>query len=308
MIGASRLSWNARPLRTLEAVARLGSVSAAAVELGYTQSAASQQLAALEREAGVSLIERGVRPLRPTPAGALVLGHARAVLEGFVAMESVLGEIHGVARGAVRLAAFGSALASVVPPVLSEFAAQRPGVEIEIAVAEPDAAMAALRAGAADLAVMHRTAEPPPDDGLRHRPLMRDPLLVVLPAKHPLARRRRVPLRALDGVPLVAPSAERAGRPHRLLVDRLLRGAGVEPRVAYEVDDLASAQALARAGLAAVLMHRLTIPDPSPGLALRPLADAAEGDRTIEVATLAARRWPPADALAALLVERLADP
>ena len=80
------------------------------------------------------------------------------------------------------------------------------------------------------------------------------------------------------------------------------------PRVAYEVDDLPAAQAMARAGLAAVLMHRMTVPDPAPGLALRPIVDAAEGDRAIDVCTLAARRWPPADALADLLVERLAAP
>lgn len=307
MIGQPRLSWSARPLRTLEAIARLGSVSAAAEELGYTQSAASQQLAAFEREAGLTLVDRGARPLRLTEAGELILRHAEGVLSGFTGMESVLAELHGLAQGGVRLVAFASALASVVPPAVAEFTRRHPEVAVDVALAEPIAAASALRAGAGDLAIMYRM-EAAPDDGLRRRILFRDPLNVVLPEGHPLAARKQIRFADLDGLPMVAPAADRAGRPHRVLIERLFAGADVTPRIAYEIDDFAGAQAMARAGLAVVLMHGLTVPDPHPGIILRSLAHGDEGTRTIEVATLEGRRWPPADTLADLIVEWFAQP
>lgn len=303
---ATRLSWNGRPLRALEAIARLGSVSAAAAELGYTQSAASQQLAALEREAGLTLVDRGARPLRLTEAGRVMLRHAQDVLAGFVAMESVLAELHGLGSGGVRLVAFGSALASVVPPVLAEFGRRHPGPAVDVVVAEPAAAEAALRAGAADLAVVYRMGDATPRDGLTRRPLLRDPLMVVMPEGHRLAGDERIAIEALAGVPLVAPSADRAGRPHRLLIERLFAASGATPRIGYEIDDLAGARAMARSGLAVVLMHGLTVPESHPGLVLRPVDDGGEGTRSIEVARLEGRRWPPADALADLLIEHLA--
>ena len=301
--GSPRLSWNARPLRTLEAVGRLGSVSAAATELRYTQSAASQQLAALEREAGLSLVDRGARPLQLTEAGEILLGHARDVLAGFVAMESALLELHGMAAGTLRLAAFTSALATFVPPAIAEFTRLHPDIAVEVAAEESPAAIAALHAGAADLALLFRTDPMPQVDGLRRRTLFEDPLYVVLPEQHPLARRDRVRLAELAGLALVAPRLDRPARVHRELVETLFAAAGITPRIAYEVDDLPAAQALARAGLAVVLMHGLTIPNTHPGIAVRPLVGAEAGTRMIEIASLDRRRWPPADAMTNILIK-----
>jgi molybdate transport repressor ModE-like protein len=299
-----RLSWNARPLRTLEAIARLGSVSAAADELGYTQSAASQQLAALEREAGLALVERGARPLRLTQGGEVLLKHAQDVLAGFVAIESSLVELHGLATGTLRLAAFTSSLATFIPPAIAELTRQHPDIAVEITAAEPPVAIASLRAGAADLAVLYRTGPTPPDDRLKRQRLLDDALQVVLPEQHPLARREQIQLAELAGVPIVAPRADRAARGHRSLVEELFVASGITPSIAYEVDDLRAAQAFARAGLAVVLMHGLTIPELHPGIAVRRLVDAATGTRTVEVATLGGRHWPPADAMTELLIER----
>lgn len=304
MLSPPRLSWNARPLRALEAIARLGSVSAAAEELRYTQSAASQQLAALEREAGVTLVERGARPLRLTEGGETVLRHAQAVLAGFVAIESALVELHGLATGRLRLAAFASSLATFIPPAIAELNGRHPGIGVEVTVLEPPDATSALRAGAADLAILHRTGPASPNDGLRRRTLCHDPLCLVLPDGHPLAARDPLPLGEFARVPIVVPRADGPARAHRQLVEQLFAAVGISPCVAYEVDDLRAAQALARAGLAVVLMHDLTIPQPHPGLEVRSLANVEEGTRTIEIASLDGRHWPPAQAMADLLLQQ----
>jgi DNA-binding transcriptional LysR family regulator len=89
---------------------------------------------------------------------------------------------------------------------------------------------------------------------------------------------------------------------HRELVETLFAAAGITPRIAYEVDDLPAAQALARAGLAVVLMHGLTIPSTHPGITVRPLVSAEAGTRVIEIASLERRRWPPADAMTNILI------
>lgn len=301
-----RLSWNARPLRTLEAIARLGSVSAAAAELGYTQSAASQQLATLEREAGVTLIERGTRPLRPTEAGGAVLAHARSILAGFVSMEAALADIHGLAAGRLRVAGFASALATFMPPAAARFASAHPGVSVALSVADPSRAVDALRAGAVDLAVVHRDAAggEPEVPGLRRVPLFADRLRAVLPRAHPLAAHAELRLADLGATPLLLPSHERGGGGHRRAMESLLRGAGVEPLVAHEVDDLRAAQAMVAAGLGVSLMHQMTLPEPPlPGLAVRGIADAGAGARWADATTLAGRRMPAAEAFTAVLRE-----
>jgi hypothetical protein len=94
-----------------------------------------------------------------------------------------------------------------------------------------------------------------------------------------LAALEEVSIDGLAGLPMVMPRADRAARSHRVLVERLLAAAGVAPRIAYEVDDLPAAQALARAELAVVLMHELTIPASHPGIAVRPLRGGEEGTR-----------------------------
>jgi DNA-binding transcriptional LysR family regulator len=185
-------------------------ISAAAEELGFTQSAASQQLAAFEREAGLTLVDRGARPLRLTEAGGLILRHAQGVLGGFTGMESAIAELHGLAQGGVRLVAFASALASVVPPAVAEFARRHPDVAVDIALAEPIAAASALRAGAGDLAIMYRM-EAAPDDGLRRRILFRDPLNLVLPEDHQLAATQADPVRRSRRYP----DGGARGRPRR---------------------------------------------------------------------------------------------
>src|SRR5881398_812089 len=117
-------------LRVLREVAQHGSFSAAGEALGYTQSAVSQQIAALEREAGSTLVERNARGVRLTGAGQALVEHADAILARLSDAEAELEAIAGLRGGRLRLAAFPSAGASIMPPAIARFRAQHPGVEL----------------------------------------------------------------------------------------------------------------------------------------------------------------------------------
>src|SRR3954451_20663797 len=121
-----------RRLRVLREVAGQGSFSAAAEALSYTQSAVSQQIAALEREAGARLVERSARGVRLTDAGRVLVGHADAVLARLADAEQELEAISGVRGGRLRLAAFPSACATLMPLLVARFRERHPGVELSL--------------------------------------------------------------------------------------------------------------------------------------------------------------------------------
>jgi DNA-binding transcriptional LysR family regulator len=303
------MSFDLHRSRTFVSVVRHGSISAAADALGFTQSAVSQQLSTLERDVGLSLVDRARRPLRPTPAGADLLPAVEALLGQSATLDSAVADLRGLRRGRVDLVAFASALASLLPPVVGAFRAAHPGVEVGVAEAETDAALAALRAGAADVALVHLMPGQNIDDagGLVRVVLGDDPLHAVLPAAHPLAARSAVPLEELAAEPLVVPHREGRAGPFRTLVEELVAETGAELRVAYEVDDLQAAQAFAAAGLGAVLMHGLALRAGPEGVTVRPLA-TGRGARRVEAIRVAGRRVPAArplwDALARVEIGR----
>ena len=125
-----------RRLRVLREVATRGSFSAAAAALAFTQPAVSQQIAALERETGTTLIERGVRPVRLTDAGRALMVHAEAVLAHLDEAQQELGEIAGLRRGRLRLASFPTAIATLVPRAVVLFNRRHPDVGTDNRVAE----------------------------------------------------------------------------------------------------------------------------------------------------------------------------
>jgi DNA-binding transcriptional LysR family regulator len=303
------MSFDLHRSRTFVSVVRHGSISAAADALGFTQSAVSQQLSTLERDVGLSLVDRGRRPLRPTRAGADLLPAVGSLLGQAATLDSAVADMLGLRRGRVDLVAFASALASLLPPVVGAFRAAHPGIEVGVAEAETDAALAALRAGAADVALVHLMPGQAIDDagGLVRVALGDDPLHAVLPAGHPLAARSTIALGDLAAEPLVVPRGDGRAGPFRRLVEALVAETGAELRVAYEVDDLQAAQAFAAAGLGAVLMHGLAVGAGAPGVAVRPLT-TARGARRVEAIRVAGRRVPAArplwDALARAEVSR----
>ena len=282
----------------------LGSISAAASVLGYTQSAVSQQLAALEREVGTPLVDRSQRPLRSTRAGELLRPHVERVLAALGGAEAAAEDLRG-GTSRLRLAAFPSALSSFVPAAVRDLRRKYSQLVVQVLQFETHEAIERLRAGDADLAVVHHVpgVAVPETAGLQRRRLLVDHLYVVLPEGHRLARREAVSLTDLETEPLVLPRRDTPAGRFRSLVEHLCAEAGFAPRVAYELDDLPAAQAFVAAGIAIVPMHGLILATLPPGAIARPLASRTAGSRTIEALSPAAARTPVVDEL----LERLAD-
>src|SRR5919112_1988299 len=184
-----------RRMRVLREVAAQGSFSAAAESLSFTQSAVSQQIAALEREAGAKLVERGARGIRLTPAGQALVSHADAILSRLDDAEQELAAIAGLKGGRLRVAGFQSAGATLVPKALAEFHRRHPGVDLSATTAELDQAHELLRAGDIDVAlVMDFPGQPLVFADLETEYLLDDAYFVALPESHRLAGERHVSL------------------------------------------------------------------------------------------------------------------
>jgi len=290
-------------LRAFALVLDLGSISAAASVLGYTQSAVSQQLAALEREVGTPLVDRSQRPLRSTRAGALLRPQVERILTALAGAEATVEDLRG-GNPRLRLAAFPSALSSFVPAAVRDLRRAHSELVVQVFQLETHEAVERLRGGDADLAVVHHMPglAVPETAGLERRRLLVDHLYLVLPEGHRLARREAVSLMDLETEPLILPRRDTPAGRFRSVVEHLFAQAGLAPRVAYELDDLPAAQAFVAAGIAIVPMHGLILATLPPGATARPLADRPAGSRTIE-ALVPTARTPAVDDL----LDRLAD-
>src|SRR2546423_4470196 len=143
-----------RRMRVLREVARQGSFSAAADALSYTQSAVSQQIAALEQEAGAKLLERGPRGVRLTDSGRALVEHSEAIFARLAAAEAELDDIAGMRAGRLRLASFSSAGATLAPLAVGTFRQRHPEVRMELIEADQDESVPRLRAGELELALV----------------------------------------------------------------------------------------------------------------------------------------------------------
>src|SRR5580700_1576223 len=185
-------------LRVLKEVAYRGSFSAAAEALSYTQSAVSQQIAALEGETGMALLERHPRGVSLTAAGQTLVGHAEGILARLDAAEASLAAIAGLRGGRLRVASFPTAGATLMPLAIATFRSSYPDVELTLAEGEPEPIVARLRAGELDLALLFEF------DGqsllaadVTRTELLEDPMYLALAKTHPLASRERVRLHDL---------------------------------------------------------------------------------------------------------------
>lgn len=294
-----------RRMRVLREVAACGSFSAAAESLNFTQSAISQHVAALERETGVQLVERGARGVRLTEAGRALVDHADVILARIESAEEELAAIAGLRGGRLRLICFQSAGATLVPRAVAEFHQRHPSVELGMLEAEPHDAALRLKAGEVDLALVydHEAMLSPLAAELELEHLIDDTYDAILPAEHPLAKRRKLKLADLAEEPWVA-SSSMAGC--RQITEHVCREAGFAPKIAFENDETMAVQALVAAGVGVSLLPRLALTTVHPGVAVRNLSDAPA--RRIWAARLSeGYRSPAVDAMLQILRDVAAE-
>jgi DNA-binding transcriptional LysR family regulator len=261
-----------RRLSVFHEVAERGSFSGAALALDYTQSVVSHQVAQLERELGVTLVERGRRPVRLTPAGERLHAHAATVLGAARTAEADLRAVAGLEAGTLRVGAFLTACTTFVPAAIGAFEAEHPGVEVRLDQVEPDASLPRLIVGDLDVAVVFTDGPTaPPDTRLTGRRLGVDPYRVVLPVRHRLARRRSVRVADLAGERFIAPRSAGRGVEYRAMIRRLCEDAGFAPDFAYTVSDVTVARVFVAAGLTIAVLPEMTMPHPRPDIAVKPL-------------------------------------
>lgn len=261
-----------RKLRVLREVETRGTIAAAAHAMRYTPSAVSQQLAALQAEAGVTLIERVGRTVQLTDAGKRLVRHADEILARLEEAEAELTAGDGV-RGTVRVSAFQTAALALLPPAIAQLGERHPDLRVEYIEAEAEESLPLLVAGELDLVIAEEYdyLPRPRNERLRREELGRDPILVALPDDHPLARRGRpVPLAKLAG------EAMGTGRSDTLFADMVLRacrGAGFEPDIQHRANDLRILLELVAAGHAVALAPGLGNPGGIPGVTALPTAE-----------------------------------
>lgn len=279
-----------RRLRVLREVAVRGSFSAAAESLSFTQSAISQQIAALEREAGTKLVQRNARGIRLTEAGEALVRHADAILARLSEAEEELAAIAGVRGGRLRLASFESAAATLMPLAIAAFRAQHPGVELSLIMCEPEESAPLLKSGELDLALGYESRIREELDGIAHRHLVSDPMFVAMPADHPLARKRTIRLADFADDSWIA--SDRDCECNRL-INRACAVAGFEPRIAFETDDYTAMQGFVAAGVGVSLIAELGLTSIRDDIVVRSLGRETP-IREVYAATLADSHRTPA--------------
>jgi DNA-binding transcriptional LysR family regulator len=278
-----------RRLRLLRELKERGTIAAVADALQFTPSAVSQQLAMLEREAGVRLLERAGRGVRLTDAALVLVDHAEALLERAALAEADLAAAAGTVTGRGRIAGFQSVLLRIALPAIETLARDAPRLRCEVIEAEPEQTLPALALGDLDLVLgdewQHQPRRLPA--GLQRHELHRDMVHVVLPARHPVARRHRaaVPLAELAGE---AWTTGHAGMGWEQMIHRTCRElGGFDPDIRHRANDATIGLALVARGLAVTLLPDLPLPERHPQIALRSIAEAPVS-RAIFAATRAA--------------------
>jgi DNA-binding transcriptional LysR family regulator len=289
-----------RRLRVLLEVARCGSFARAADGLSYTPSAVSQQIAALERECGMALLERRARGVALTEAGRTLVDHTAAILGRLEAAEVALAELADLKRGRLRMASFATAAATVLPPAVDAFRARHPAIELRVQQASPSESVDRLRTGLVDLALVVDLAAAPAE-GVEVIHLFEDPVQLALHRDHRLATMTDLPLGALRDETWIDVTRLTSGGN---VLARACRHAGFEPRVAFESDDYTVIQELVGAGVGVALLPDLALCPPHPSVVLRSLGPTGPS-RQIQAATRpAAFRSPAAAAMLDILREQ----
>jgi DNA-binding transcriptional LysR family regulator len=250
-----------RHLAALQAVALERSFGRAAQRLGYTQSAVSQQIAALERAVGERLVERpgGPRPVTLTEAGRLLVAHADAIVARLSAAQADMAALREGAAGTLRVGTFQSVGTRVLPAVMARFTTEWPDIEVQLKESTRDEELAGwVERGELDLGFVQMPIDSEPLETLQ---LLRDPYVLVVRPDSPFAHRDRPPtLRELAGERLIGYRHCRSSD----LVEAQLRASGAEPNFVFRSDDNGTIQGLVGAGVGIALLPRLTV-EPGDG-------------------------------------------
>ncbi len=292
------VSLDLRRLRLLRELEERGTLGAVALALDYSPSAVSQQLSVLEKEVGARLLVKAGRGVRLTDAGRLLAQHARVLLTAAEAASADLAALAGEVRGTVRAGGLQSAARRLLIPAVARMMVEHPQVRTEVSELELEQALPGLRLGAVDLVISDeydRHPRPRPA-GLRFALLHEEPLKLVLPPEHPLAKRGG-PI-ALSKLREEIWAASAAGTGHHDMVVGSCRSiGGYEPDVRHRSSDADVQLELVRTTGAVALLPALTLPAADPALAIRDVAEAKLGRRLVVVL----RDGPLAPALAAFL-------
>jgi DNA-binding transcriptional LysR family regulator len=268
--------FDATRLRVFREVAERGSISAAADALSFTQPAVSRQIATLEREAGAQLLERLPRGIRLTEAGRVLLGHAEAILDRMTAAQTQVEAVTRLEAGRLRIGAFATANATIVPRSIAAFAEEHPDVELSLVETVSAELIPALRAGELDVALATDPSAHNLDE-LELYDIVEDPLLVALPLNHRLAHKPK--LRLVDLRDETWIEGGHAGCRRPLL--RACAAVGFEPHIRFGSEQWLGKQGLVAAGVGVTLIPSLALATVRDDIALRSLAPDAPTRRVV---------------------------
>ena len=303
-----------RKLRLLRELAHRGTIAAVADALAYTPSAVSQQLSALEHEAGVALLARSGRRVVLTAAATALVEYAEAVLALLDQASAMLDATRGELVGPLRIGAFNSAVRTILPAALIALGRAHPALELMVTELDPAAAPNALRGGEVDVALVHEYDCVPgtPEPWLEIEPLLEETIYLASGPGAGHSAAADATRHAVRPVPLPAPGPPQPGgdaadpivllgRPARWIVGspdtlchtmalRLCQAAGFTPNIRHHADDFATVLALVAAGQGVALVPRLGAVDPPDGVLLTPLS----ARRRTGIAVRSGRRGDPA--------------
>ena len=257
-----------RRLRLLRDLSHLGTIAAVAAAHSYTPSAVSQQLAALQREAGVPLLEHAGRGVSLTPAGVALVHHTETILATLEAASATLAAARTGLFGTLRIGAFPSAVRTLLPPALVAFGRDHPALDLMVTELDPVAMPDQLRDGRLDVALLHDYDIVPvaPDPTVDSTPLLDETVYLAAPADADVDADPIAGARGADWI---------VGTPGTLchtVAMRACQAAGFTPRVRHHADDFTAVLALVAAGQGVSVVPQLGAADPPPGVRLLPLA------------------------------------
>jgi DNA-binding transcriptional LysR family regulator len=275
-----------RRLRLLRELKSRGTIAAVADALQFTPSAVSQQLALLERETGVRLLERAGRGVRLTDPALVLVDHADALLDRAALAEADLAAATGTVAGRRRIAGFQSVMLRIALPAMEALARDVPRLRCELVEAEPEDSLPALALGDVDLALGDEWEHQPRrlPNGVERHELLGDPVYLILPAEHPVA------LRHPEVVPLAELADEAWASGHvgmgwEQMTHRTCRQlGGFDPDIRHRANDATVSLGLITRGLAVALLPDLPLPPGRSGIALRRIAEGSV-NRAIFAAT-----------------------